>query len=225
MACVYVYRNRVNGKCYVGQTVNSGKDRFRQHKYHRSMPVGGAIRKYGPDAFEIIEYTGIPSSMLDFAETEMIARLNSVCPNGYNLHLGGQANRLVSQETGRKIGLANKGKKRSAATIERIRNALLGQTRTPEQRRHISEALKDLPKSAEHRGAVSKARIESGIAAGNRNPSARKVMCVETGEVFGTMTGAAKKHGIKSIGNICGVCRGINKMAGGYHWEYAEIGA
>lgn len=47
----------------------------------------------------------------------------------------------------------------------------------------------------------------------------RRVMCIETMEVFNTLVDAGNSIGLTSyaIGNVC---RGINKTAGGLHWEY-----
>lgn len=45
----------------------------------------------------------------------------------------------------------------------------------------------------------------------------KKVLCVETGYVYNSVTGAIKDTKITSI-SMC--CRGKIKTAGGYHWEY-----
>ena len=50
---------------------------------------------------------------------------------------------------------------------------------------------------------------------------ARKVRCVETGEVFDTIKEAAQAFGIKRCGiNHC--LAGRSKTAGGYSWEYVQ---
>ena len=48
----------------------------------------------------------------------------------------------------------------------------------------------------------------------------KKVLCVETGEVFESMGEAHRKTGVRT-GNISSVCNGKQKTAGGYHWQYA----
>ena len=47
----------------------------------------------------------------------------------------------------------------------------------------------------------------------------KKVLCIETNEIFESATEAAHSKGI-SFGNICAVCRGDRKTTGGYHWKY-----
>ena len=51
---------------------------------------------------------------------------------------------------------------------------------------------------------------------------AKPVRCVETGEVYPTITAASKALGI-NLGNISSCLRGEKHRptAGGYHWEYA----
>ena len=53
---------------------------------------------------------------------------------------------------------------------------------------------------------------------GKNNYSARKVKCVETGEVFDTLIEASAKLGVNSPNIIRSIKRGIK--CGGYHWEY-----
>lgn len=61
---------------------------------------------------------------------------------------------------------------------------------------------------------------------GSKNPSARKVKCVTTGEVFDTMKEACEKYKVNN-GHICDCCKGKRKSAGKHPvtkekliWEY-----
>lgn len=54
---------------------------------------------------------------------------------------------------------------------------------------------------------------------GSSSPQARKVRCIETGEVYATVTEAAKATGALD-GKISSVCKGKRKSAGDYKWEY-----
>lgn len=51
--------------------------------------------------------------------------------------------------------------------------------------------------------------------------SNKRVMCVETGEVFDSIREANVKYGFH-ISNICAVCKGKQKTAYGYHWRYVN---
>lgn len=47
----------------------------------------------------------------------------------------------------------------------------------------------------------------------------KKVLCVETGEIFDSIHEAERKTGIYSQ-NISAVCNGKFKSAGGFHWKF-----
>lgn len=47
----------------------------------------------------------------------------------------------------------------------------------------------------------------------------KKVLCVETGEVFDSVNEARRQTGLRG-NNISAVCNGIRKTAGGYHWSF-----
>lgn len=55
---------------------------------------------------------------------------------------------------------------------------------------------------------------------GKTKTSNKRVMCIETGEVFDSIREANVKYGFH-ISNICAVCKGKQKTAYGYHWRYA----
>ena len=50
---------------------------------------------------------------------------------------------------------------------------------------------------------------------------ARPVICIETGELFCSVSAAAREYGIGNS-RICGVCRGKLHTCGGFHWKYAN---
>ena len=50
---------------------------------------------------------------------------------------------------------------------------------------------------------------------------ARPVICIETGELFSSVSAAARQYGIH-ISHICDVCKGKLHTCGGLHWKYAE---
>ena len=58
-----------------------------------------------------------------------------------------------------------------------------------------------------------------GKAHKNRKDLSKKVLCVETGEIFESTMEAQRKTGIDRA-NISNVCNGRQKTSGGYHWKY-----
>lgn len=66
--------------------------------------------------------------------------------------------------------------------------------------------------SEEHKNKIVKALI-------NHKNLSKKVLCVETEEVFESAHEASRKTGLNR-GNISSACLGIHKTAGGYHWKF-----
>ena len=54
---------------------------------------------------------------------------------------------------------------------------------------------------------------------GKNNPRARKIRCIDTGEVFNTIKEASKAYNVGRT-NIGECLSGRTKTAGGYKWEY-----
>ena len=86
---VYKITNKINGKCYIGQTIRTLKERFNRHKKDAlsnklDTHFARALRKYGPDNFyaEIIEEVD-NQELLTKREYYWINFYNSV-KNGYN---------------------------------------------------------------------------------------------------------------------------------------------
>ena len=51
------------------------------------------------------------------------------------------------------------------------------------------------------------------------NPNAKKIRCIETGEVFNCMKYAQERFGLKSTGSFTAAIK-KGTTAAGYHWEY-----
>lgn len=166
---IYKVTNKINGKIYIGQTVNSLKKRISEHVRSNVGYFSKALKKYGKQGFDfsIIE-TCETKTMLNEREIYWIGYCNSIFPNGYNLTSGGE--RPPSQ----------KGVKRSAETMEKLRgnkNALgvvrsyetkekmaaakignqysLGRKRSEETKRKMSLTKKGRCLSDKHKMALS----------------------------------------------------------------------
>jgi group I intron endonuclease len=133
---VYLLTNLVNGKYYIGQTVNYAT-RMRQHsRSENKCAISRAIKKYGWHNFsrEILgEADGKDS--LDNLEKLWIIIANSI-ETGYNLEAGG-ANGKPCAETRLRQAAAKTGKKQFPETIERRIAPLRGRVRP----QHVREAL------------------------------------------------------------------------------------
>jgi hypothetical protein len=102
---IYIVRNTVNSKVYIGQTEKTLADRLYKHFTTKSCPhLINAIKRYGKDKFSIhfITICGTQEST-DYWETYFIAQYKSNDRRyGYNIRSGGRGNfpnAPCSQET------------------------------------------------------------------------------------------------------------------------------
>lgn len=112
--CVYIHTNKIDGKKYVGQTVygNNPNKRWKNGKgYKGSTYFYNAIKKYGWDNFEHeIVASNLTKKEADTFERLLIDKLDLTnMENGYNLETGGSFYKKISEETKKKISLANSG--------------------------------------------------------------------------------------------------------------------
>ena len=135
MGLIYKITHKVSGKGYTGQTIRDFETRMKQHKAAADnlnkkdgcRYLNNAIREHGWDNFtkEII-FDNCPDDELDAMETKLIAELNTLYPNGYNLTTGG-----------------NSKKQYSEATIEKMRQGALEREGSGYRKKDIT---KDWPK-------------------------------------------------------------------------------
>ena len=92
---IYKITNTINGKSYIGQTIQNVKERFYQHcatkcsKAVSNMAIHRAIKKYGKSNFIVEVIEEIDSANLNDRERYWIKYYNSY-NNGYNSTKGGQ---------------------------------------------------------------------------------------------------------------------------------------
>lgn len=120
---IYCFKNKINSKCYVGQTTNI-KHRLYTHKRNSSLyqqnkdekgkycpKFYNAVLKYGWENFEfLILEENIGKSDLDDREVYWGLKMDSV-ENGYNLKLGGQGNEIHSPELLEKLSIRVTGER------------------------------------------------------------------------------------------------------------------
>ena len=120
MGYVYLIRNKLNGKGYVGKTIRELSSRYRQHithaiNGHSHSILYKAIRKYGIDNFSIsILFESNDENELGIKEIEFIRQLNTMTHNGYNSTGGGEgtSKKVISKEHKNKLQIFNQGIKK-----------------------------------------------------------------------------------------------------------------
>lgn len=103
MGYIYCITNKINGKKYVGLTVTTLANRFKEHKSdskrRKCMPLYRAFNKYGIENFYIEELEEVENDKLSEREIYWIKKLDTFnSKNGYNATLGGQGGRRLYDE-------------------------------------------------------------------------------------------------------------------------------
>lgn len=158
---VYLAKNRVNGKGYVGVTTRSLCKRQREHRYcaqnDSERALYRAIRKHGYEQFEWLTLAEVQDTVMLLAlERQFIAELHTFGSAGYNMTEGGEGMNgyRPTNETRLKQRLAKLGKKNTAVT--RVKKSLYSKNRTPEHLAALSASLRGHEVSVEQRQAISK---------------------------------------------------------------------
>lgn len=130
---IYKATNLINGKVYIGQTINTLEYRKNQHfreaksKRRNTVYFHNALNKYGYENFKFEEIDSANTQEeLDEKERYWIKYYDSINKNkGYNLDSGGHSGGIKSEETKRKIGETTKIKWANPDTAEKMRKGLL----------------------------------------------------------------------------------------------------
>ncbi len=113
---IYLIRNLVNGKAYIGKTEKTVAWRFSRHKFKAkrgsTYALHAAMRKYGVHNFSVIEIASCEPYQLNDLEKHFISAYETFAPagKGYNLTLGGegQSGLVHSKETKAKLSASTK---------------------------------------------------------------------------------------------------------------------
>lgn len=201
MYTIYMHKNKINNKVYIGQTIQKPEDRWKKGKgYKNNDYFCNAIQKYGWDNFEhlILEQSDEwTQEECNNKEKYYIQLYNATDRKyGYNINPGGYHS--ISP-------------KAAPALLEWMKNH-------PEfNQARVTDLLKWQKEHPEE--MLQLRRINAKKASDARK---RKVKCVETNIVYESASEAARRVPKTTQSKICMVCRGQRKTCGGYHWEYVK---
>ena len=103
---IYCIKNKINGKCYIGQTTIGLKQRYQLNWWKKSHNpyIKHSVEKYKPENFEfqILESNITSIEKLNELESHYAITLNTYIPNGYNMRKCGD-NRLWAKESKDKL--------------------------------------------------------------------------------------------------------------------------
>lgn len=95
---IYIIRNTINNKVYIGQTRTSVEQRWKEHLRHAQYGkqiINRAMKKYGVDKFYIEMLETCDLEDLDYKEMYYIELYNSTDKSkGYNVSIGGNTPRF-----------------------------------------------------------------------------------------------------------------------------------
>ena len=148
---IYKITNKINNKVYIGQTVDSLHNRFIRHKSLCNNEIittylHRAMNKYGLDNFICTTLEKCSSKEeLNEMEFHYIKQYNSLCPDGYNMTLGGEGTigRICKPETRAKISKNKRGKPLSERHKKLLSNMRKG---VPKSKAHILNVAKSKSK-------------------------------------------------------------------------------
>lgn len=206
MAYIYLIKNNINGKCYVGKTLKSPAERFSEHlrdarkSTEENRPLYRAINKYGDDNFSLHVLEECADKFASEREMWYIEQLETYA-HGYNATVGGDGKQLFDHDvikTQLEAGLSQK----LVAELNDCSIDLVKQVRV----------TNNIP--------LTKVRQQPSVAAYTKDGTEVGVF-ISAREAFRFL----RKIGItNSRGNggthIADVCTGKRKEAYGFKWKY-----
>jgi len=219
MAWIYLLESP-SKKLYVGQTIDI-KNRFSDYKVNNkyNYPIYRAIRKYGWNNFKKIIFTDIPITLLNYFEVELIKKLNTIAPNGYNLDSGGGCGRHRNIKTKEKLSISHKKSKKAIIAREKLRLKNIGLKRSIDFCKNMSIMKKG--KLSWNKGLKNIYSKETVEKISNNSKMAKKIICDETGIIYKSITDASKKTGF-CYNSLARCCRGERKTTHNFHWQYVK---
>jgi group I intron endonuclease len=222
---VYVATNLVNGKRYIGVTVNLDERRLShcgaaRQGTKRYFPH--AIRKYGEEMFRFRVLKRCADMVEAFAEEQ---RLIGILKPEYNMTAGGEGTVGVKRPPGyinprRGKPSPLRGRKRDQATVAKMRKAATG------RKLNLSDDAREIRRQQ----ARAMSRRPCGPASALQREKARQTAlakrrtarCLEDGRTFSSTIEADAYYGL-SRGSVSSCANGTRKSAGGKHFVFIVL--
>lgn len=211
-----------DGRLYIGCTCQNVWRRWRPDgSGYIGTPFYRAIEKYGWDSFKhIVLFENLPEQVAYETEKELIRRYKTQQVRyGFNTSGGGIGMSNPTDEVRKKIGewsrKVNTGRKHTDEYKEMMSRRMKENNPNKGGKAMTAEGIKRFREYAK--------KPKTDIQRKRMSASARKrkVICVETGEIFGSMKEAAVMKGVYYTA-ITSAVYDSNKKAAGYHWRTYE---
>ena len=193
-----------NNKKYIGITSKKPEHRWANgNGYAKNTYFFKAIMKYGWDNIQhIIIANALSKEEACNLEKALICGCKTTDPShGYNISTGGES--------------GTSGVKYGQAFCQKVRSRMLGPGNPTRGKSFSIETRKKL--SNARKGRWSKKQQEA--LKKNWEKNSKRVICVETGEVFNSITDASRKNNVDPK-RITDACTGKQYRSNGFHWAY-----
>lgn len=230
MIGIYKITNLINGKSYIGQSINI-KRRFWDHRcisHESNRHLKYALKKYGKDNFKYEVLEECLEDELDAKERHYIETLKPE----YNVTNGGQDSlRRYPEDVRKKISNKSKEQWENMTDEERqhrITHNLTGHRvgyamseETKAKLRDKNLGKKQSPETIEKRKQTMLEKKRNGYRQDNSSHM-KRVKCIETNEVFKSVRDAAENIGVDPS-SVSSMLKGRQKTVKGFHFEYLEV--
>lgn len=219
MAYIYKITNQINGKVYIGKTINTIEERWKKHKqdyrreYCKDRPFYKAMNKYGPDNFIIEEIEQCDISILEKREIYWIDYYRAYVGwddcKGYNATLGGDGKSWCDYDWVYQLWQEGKSQKIISKETNYDKNTI-----------HKILLLK---------GITSDQLKKRGLTFNKKACVRLNKNTEEILDYYDSLTAAADflwQNGYSNVAkkdvatNIGKACKGKRKTAYGYKWQY-----
>ena len=207
---IYIITNLINGKQYVGQTINF-KERKRNHlkTKNKKTHLYKAFKLYGLNNFKFEEFISVISNTKNLysLEMEIIQKLNTYGGNAYNETFGGEGTigYRPTPNAIKKLKEARVGRKPSLGMIHSEETkALMRKQRQGKNHPLFNKKQKDVSK------------LKNLMSQKSR----KEILCLNTGVIYPSIKSASRDLSIDQA-HITGIFSGKYKKAKGY--EFIKI--
>lgn len=205
MAYIYKITNQINGKIYIGKTLKTIEERFKEHcnnykkERNEKRPLYSAMNKYGIKNFDIQEVEKCNDKNVNEREKYWIEYYGSF-KNGYNATLGGDGKAYIDRELVIKTYNEIQNQKKVAEllniSVDSVHDILIQNDILIKSK---EDFLKDLNRKS--------------VAMIDKNT-------LEILKIFSSIKEAEVYLGISYRSHISEVCNGKRKTCQGYIWKY-----
>lgn len=237
---IYKIENLVNGKVYIGQTINNPKNRLNDHKSmlrrnaHDNSYLQNAWNKHSEKNFEFKVINKYPISQLDEIEISLISKYNNL-GKCYNLESGGNTLKQLHKDTKIKLSEVITEKWKDEEYIHKMKESLMKKVicintgviydsvvevskLTGIKDRNIYQGIRNQGNVMGIDGKYYQfAHYREGkvykLKTVKKDSRPKKVVCVNTGEIFESTREASKAtNAQQSKISLC--CNGKRNFAG-----------